>query len=120
MLGDTLIFLLNSHLQSRGVTASKSSQEKNVYIYIYLYVYVYMCICIYVYMYICVYIHMYIYIYIKDTWSAPQIDRTVETLEIPGDTSSLAPRSAKEAAQRGVEATEIEDFPLQKWDIPTK
>ena len=27
---------------------------------------------------------MYIYIYIKDTWSAPQIDRTVETLEIPG------------------------------------
>ena len=84
----------------------------------------YMCICIYmcVYIYICIYIHIHthIYIYIKDTWSAPQIDRTVETLEIPGDTSSLAPRSAKEAAQRGVEATEMEDFPLQKWDIPTK
>ena len=89
-----------------------------IYISICICIYVYMYICVYVYM--CVYIHMYIYIYIKDTWSAPQIDRTVETLEIPGDTSSLAPRSAKEAAQRGVEATEMEDFPLQKWDIPTK
>ena len=79
-------------------------------------VYVYICVCIYTYVYIYIYTH--IYIYIKDTWSAPQIDRTVETLEIPGDTSSLAPRSAKEAAQRGVEATEMEDFPLQKWDIP--
>jgi hypothetical protein len=69
-------------------------------------------------MYICVYVYICIYIYKRYMVSPP--NRTVETLEIPGDTSSLAPRSAKEAAQRGVEATEMEDFPLQKWDIPTK